>query len=32
MRLLLDAHVLIAFIERGAVGLPTGVAGLLKDP
>ena len=31
MRLLLDTHVLLAFIERGAVGLPTGVAGLLMD-
>ena len=31
MRLLLDTHVLLAFIERGALGLPTGVAGLLMD-
>ena len=31
MRLLLDTHVLLAFIERGAMGLPTGVAGLLMD-
>ncbi len=31
MRLLLDTHVLLAFIERGASGLPGAVAGLLMD-
>jgi PIN domain nuclease of toxin-antitoxin system len=31
MRLLLDTHVLLTFIERGALGLPTGVARLLMD-
>ncbi len=31
MRLLLDTHVLLAYIERGASGLPGAVAGLLMD-
>jgi len=31
MRLMLDAHILLAFVERGAAGLPAGVAALLRD-
>ena len=31
MRLLLDTHILLDFLARGAVGLPTGVAALLSD-
>jgi PIN domain nuclease of toxin-antitoxin system len=31
MRLLIDTHVLLALIERGARSLPEGVAGLLGD-
>ncbi len=28
---MLDTHVLLAFVERGAAGLPAGVAALLSD-
>jgi PIN domain nuclease of toxin-antitoxin system len=31
MRLLLDTHILLAFVERGGDGLPDGVAALLSD-
>ncbi|HZZ60252.1 MAG TPA: type II toxin-antitoxin system VapC family toxin [Roseiarcus sp.] len=31
MRLLLDSHVLLALVERGASSLPAGVAALLGD-
>jgi PIN domain nuclease of toxin-antitoxin system len=31
MRLLLDTHILLAFVERGGAGLPDGVAALLSD-
>ena len=32
MRLVLDTHVLLAFIERGALGLPTGGRGIADGP
>jgi PIN domain nuclease of toxin-antitoxin system len=31
MRLLLDTHILLVFVERGAAGLPAGVGALLSD-
>jgi PIN domain nuclease of toxin-antitoxin system len=32
MRLLLDTHILLVFVERGAAGLPAAVAALLSNP
>ena len=31
MRLLLDSHILLVFVERGAAGLPAAVAALLSN-